>query len=174
MTADGASDISATQAQSQAYLTTALTDGTEPIGTQSVGFFPAMDSRLAGGDRSVVWGPCVYSANPDTADCAVNAMYVAHSPSQSSYIVAIAATNPDPLYDWISEVGDVSPVYMAQWPFPVPFVPMDHWPWIFDPPPAVAAATALGGQQPGLMQTADPTRGTLRAFSRGPPTPTAR
>jgi hypothetical protein len=28
MTADGASDISATQAQSQAYLTTALTDGT--------------------------------------------------------------------------------------------------------------------------------------------------
>jgi hypothetical protein len=161
--ANGASDISATQAQLQTYLTTALNGGTDPIGTQFAGFFPAMNPLLAGGDWSVVWGPCVYSENPGAADYAANAMYVAYSPSQSTYIVAIAATNPESLYDWISEDGDVSPVYMAQWPFPVPFVPQDHWPWIFDPPPAVSAATALGVSNL-LTQMTDPTRGTLQTF----------
>jgi hypothetical protein len=163
MTANGASDIAATQTQLQTYLTTALNGGTDPIGTQFVGFFPAMNPQLAGGDWSVVWGPCVYSSTPDQAAYAANAMYVAYSASQSTYIVAIAATNPDSLYDWIAEDGDVSPVYMAQWPFPVPFVRTDHWPWVFDPPPAVSAATARGVSNL-LTQMTDPVRGTLQSF----------
>lgn len=163
MAANGASDISATQAQLQAYLAAALNGGTDPIGTQFPGFFASMNPQLAGGDWAVVWGPCVYSTKPAQAEYAANAMYVAHSRALATYVVAMAATNPDSLYDWISEDGDVSPIYMAKWPFTVPFVRAAHLPWVLDPPPAVSAATALGVSNL-LTQMTDPANGTLQNF----------
>ncbi len=74
-----------------------------PLGTSYAGFFSQMNSSLAGGDWKVVWGPCVYSRKPTLPSSATNAMYVAYSAKLSTYVVAIAATNPTSLYDWVTE-----------------------------------------------------------------------
>lgn len=163
MASNGASDIFATQAELQTYLTTALNGGTDPIGTQFAGFFPSMNPRLAGGDWSVAWGPCVYSTKPDQDAFAANAMYVAHSPSLAAYVVAIAATNPKSLYDWVQEDGDVNASYMAAWPVAMPFMRSWHLPWLINPPPAISAATALGISNL-LTQMRDPDKGSLQGF----------
>jgi hypothetical protein len=163
MVADEVSGIAATQAQLQAYLSTALSGGIDPLGTPFGGFLPLTNPRLLGGDWSVVWGPCVYSLTPAVASYSTNAMYVAYSPSLSTYVVAIAGTNPDSLYDWIQEDGDVSAIYMAKWPFALPFVRTAHPPWVLDPPPAVSAATALGVSNL-LCNMSDPVNGTLQGF----------
>jgi Lipase (class 3) len=163
MAADAASGIAATQAELQAYLAAALNGGTDPIGTRFDGFFPLTNAQLAGGDWSVVWGPCAFSLKPNGAAYAANAMYVAHSPSLSTYVVAVAGTNPQSLYDWIREDGDVAASYMARWPFAVPFVRSFHLPWVIDPPPGVSAATALGISNL-LTAMADPQKGSLQNF----------
>lgn len=163
MAANGASGIAATQTELQAYLNTALNGGIDPIGTQFSGFFPLTNPQLAGGDWSVVWGPCVYSETPNGAGYATNALYVAHSPSLSIYVVAVAGTNPQSLYDWIREDGDVGATVMAKWPFAVPFVRTVHSPWGLFPPPGVSAATALGVSNL-LTQMADPMDGMLQHF----------
>jgi hypothetical protein len=163
MAANGASDIEATQTQLQSYLNTALNGGTDPIGTQFGGFFPLTNPLLAGGDWSVAWGPCVYSETTNGAGYATNALYVAHSPSLSTYVVAVAGTNPQSLDDWIDEDGDVQAIYMAKWPFAVPFVRTSHSPWGLFPPPGVSAATAVGVSNL-LTQMVDPVNGTLQTF----------
>ena len=163
MAANGASGIAATQAELQAYLNTALNGGTDPIGTQFGGFFPLTNPLLAGGDWSVVWGPCVYSEKPSGAGYAANALYVAHSPSLATYVVAVAGTNPQSLYDWIDEDGDVGANVMAKWPFAVPFVRTVHSPWGSVPIPGVSAATAQGVSNL-LCDMVDPAHGTLQPF----------
>ncbi len=163
MVADDVSGIVATQAQLQSYMSAALSGGTDPIGTQFGGFFPLCNPRLAGGDWSVVWGPCVYSLAPQIACYAVNAMYVAYSPSLATYVVAIAGTDPDSLYDWIQEDGDVAAGFMARGPFAVPFVQTWHLPWGNNPPAGVSAATALGVSNL-LSDMVDPVHGTLQSF----------
>jgi hypothetical protein len=163
MVADEVSGIAATQAQLQSYLSAALSGGIDPLGTQFGGFFPLTNPQLAGGDWSVVWGPCVHSLKPAVANYATNALYVACSPSLSTYVVAIAGTNPESLYDWIQEDGDVAAICMAQWPFAVPFTRPPHLPWVLDPPPAVSAATALGVSDL-LTEMVDPVNGTLQSF----------
>ena len=163
MVADTVSGIAATQAQLQSYFSAALSGGTDPLGTRFGGFFPLSNPQLAGGDWSVVWGPCVYSLTPLVASYATNCMYVAYSPSLSTYVVSIAGTNPDSLYDWVQEDGDVAAIYMAQWPFAVPFVKTPHPPWLINPPPAVSAATAQGVSNL-LNDMTDPTTGTLQNF----------
>ena len=90
MASYGASGIEATQTQLQAYLNTALNGGTDPLGTQFAGFFPLTNPLLAGGDWSVVWGPCVYLDTTSGPGYATNALYVAHSPSLATYVVAVA------------------------------------------------------------------------------------
>lgn len=161
--ANGASAIKATQTQLQGYLETYLNGGTSPIGTQYEGFFPLMNSQLAGGDWSVVWGPCLYSVNGDKPGEATNAMYVAHSASLSTYVVAIAATNFKSIYDWFDEDFSVDPNYMAEWPPALPFVKKFHQPWTGNVPPAISAATALGLSNL-LTQLSDPAQGSLQKF----------
>lgn len=164
MAANGASSISATQSQLQGFLEAYLNGGTAPDGSHFDGFFPMMNPQLAGGDWSVVWGPGLYSRNGNQPGEATNAMYVAYSASLSTYVVAIAATNPKSIYDWIAEDINVLPNYMAQWPLAVPFVQSSHWPWILNIPPAISAATALGVSNLLSLLT-DPTQGTsLQAF----------
>lgn len=161
--ANGASNIAATQSALQGYLQAYLNGGTDPINTQYAGFFPQMNSQLAGGDWSVVWGPCVYSVQPESSSAyAANAMYVAYSKNLSTYVVAIAATNPTSVYDWIDEDGDVSPFYMAPWPLALPFAPTKHG---LPTPgsPYISAATALGVSNL-LTKMADPVNGSLQSF----------
>jgi hypothetical protein len=163
MAAGGASDIVATQAQLKAYLSAALNGGTDPLGLPFGGFFSLTNPQLAGGDWSVDWGPCVCSSTPNLASYATNAMYVAHSPSLRTYVVAIAGTNPGSLYDWLGEDGDVAEIFMAQWPFNAPFVQTAHPPWFGTPPPALSAATANGVSNL-LASLADPWKGTLLTY----------
>jgi hypothetical protein len=162
LAANGASSISATQTELQGFLNAYLNGGTDPLGTQFAGFFPQMNPSLAGGDWKVVWGPCVYSRKPSTPSQATNAMYVAYSASQATYVVAIAATNPDSIYDWVVEDGDVSVFYQARWPFPVPFTAKWHLP---ETAAATSAGTAVGISdllsQPAMV---DPNGGTLKDF----------
>lgn len=163
LAANGASSISATQAELQGYLHAYLDGGTDPLGTRYAGFFPQMNPKLAGGDWQVVWGPCVYSRKPSKPSSATNAMYVAHSAALSTYVVAIAATNPTSYYDWIVEDGDVSAFYQAKWRFPVPFSAKWHIP--FTSTPATSAGTAIGISnlltQPAMV---DPVSGNLQSF----------
>jgi hypothetical protein len=161
--ANGAAAIQATQTQLQGYLEAYLNGGTSPIGTHYDGFFPLMNSQLAGGDWGVVWGPCLYSVNGDQPGEATNAMYVAHSAALSTYVVAVAATNFKSVYDWFDEDFDVAPNYMAEWPPALPFVKKAHLPWTINVPPAISASTALGLSNL-LTQLSDPSKGSLQKF----------
>lgn len=161
--ANGAAGIKGTQTQLQDYLEAYLNGGATPIGTHYDGFFPLMNSQLAGGDWNVAWGPCLYSVNGNKPGEATNAMYVAHSAALSLYVVAIAATNFKSVYDWFAEDFDVAPNLMAEWPPAIPFVKKSHLPWTIDVPPAISAATALGVSDL-LTKLVDPSKGSLREF----------
>lgn len=144
---NAAADISATQAELEQHLQVYLKGGPVPNAAPGMGpfagYFNLMNPVLAGGDWRVVWGPCVYCIEPDKQDRATNSMYVAYSPSLATYVVAIAATNAESLYDWVAEDGDVAPEFMAAWPLKTPFLREKHAPF----PPAqaaISAATALG------------------------------
>src|SRR5688572_22488944 len=65
----------------------------EQILSQSIGdaLSNSTFTDLIGTDWSVVWGPVVSQASGSRY--ADNAMFVAHSPSQNAYVVAIAGTN---------------------------------------------------------------------------------
>ncbi|HEX8561299.1 MAG TPA: hypothetical protein VF668_24620 [Pyrinomonadaceae bacterium] len=166
--ANGAAGIKDTQTQLQGYLEASLNGGTTPIGTQYEGFFPLMNSQLAGGDWKVVWGPCLYSVDGNNPGEATNAMYVARSEALSTYVVAIAATNSKSFYDWGAEDFDMLPIYMAQWQPPtlpeMPFTLKPHGRWPVDnPPPAISAATAQGLSNL-LKKLTDPSQGPVDKF----------
>lgn len=101
------------------YLTLAAGQGgqwqpnekTAPI--QVAGFLADNGQNLIGQDWSIVWGPtvCVVAGRK-----AQNAMLVAHSPSQNTYVIAIAGTNPHSWYDWLVEDGQVGANLMAAFP----------------------------------------------------------
>jgi hypothetical protein len=147
--ANGISSFAETQANLQKYLGVYLSGGTDPLGNAYQGFFPIMNQStapgvpsLAGGDWQVAWGPVVLSNQPDTADEAVNAMYVAYSANLAMYVVAIAATNPASVFDWLKEDGDVAPRKMVLWPPTLPYVPgREQLP---DSRPHISAATTIG------------------------------
>ncbi|MCG2584845.1 hypothetical protein [Massilia sp. TS11] len=141
-----ANDIADASGSAQALtdlLSVALSGGTAPNGSSWPGFFANTRSQLVADDFNVSWGPRVCLAANQSSGYAANAMYVAYSPSLNTYVVAIAATNPDSVYDWIDEDGDVAPEYMAPFPVPVPFVRSAHLPPLPEVP-HVSAATALG------------------------------
>ncbi len=61
-------------------------------------------TALIGTDWQPIWGPYVYSKNPNAANVvADNTMMMVYSPSQSTIVIAIAGTNPDSIFDWASE-----------------------------------------------------------------------
>ncbi len=101
------------------YLTLAAGEGgqwqpdekTQPI--QVAGFLADNGAKLIGGDWSIVWGPAICAG---LGRKALNAMLVAHSPSQNTYVVAIAGTNPHSWYDWLVEDGQVGAELMAEFP----------------------------------------------------------
>lgn len=118
------------------------------------GFFATEKDNLPGRDWTIAWGPCVYVANPKTDDnafsgYATNSMYVAYSPSNNAYVVAIAGTNPKNVYDWTQEDFEVSARLTVQWgegsspPIPLPYEKQEHDPYD-SAIPQISAATAFG------------------------------
>src|SRR3569833_2751277 len=137
---NAAADISATQAELEQHLQVYLKGGPVPNAAPGMGpfagYFNLMNPVLAGGDWRGDWGSCVYCIEPDKQDRATNSMYVAYSPSLATYVVAIAATNAESLYDWVAEDGDVAPEFMAAWPLKTPFLREKHAPF----PPALGVS----------------------------------
>jgi hypothetical protein len=163
MAANGASGIAASQSKLQKHLEIYLNGSKPSDKIKYKGFFPEINSQLAGGDWEVVWGPCVYSIDGELPGEATNAMYVAHSANLSAYVVAIAATNFKSIYDWAKEDGDVSPEKMARWPLTVPFDERKHAPFTPPLPPAISAATARGVSIL-LTKLNDPGKGSIQNF----------
>jgi hypothetical protein len=59
---------------------------------------------LIGDDWTTVWGPIVYSSDPGANSVvADNTMILFNSPSQNLFVLAIAGTNIDSMYDWFKE-----------------------------------------------------------------------
>lgn len=59
---------------------------------------------LIGNDWTTVWGPVVYSNDPGAGSVvADNTMVLFNSPSQNLFVLAIAGTNIDSMYDWFKE-----------------------------------------------------------------------
>lgn len=166
LASNGASNIIDTQPNLLSYLQVFLNGGTNPDGYTYVGALPALNPQLAGGDWSVVWGPCVYcvegTSKPTTA---TNAMYVAYSKTLDTYLVGIAATNAISAFDWIFEDAFVDPHYAAAWPPKLPFVATRRAHPYPQTTPAISAATALGISnlltQPEMV---DPVGGNLQTF----------
>ncbi len=147
MAANGVASYINTQPMLQTYLLNYLNGGSDPMRGTFKGFFPSLNSgsnSLIDGNWSVVWGPGVCLKPNMVSGEAANAMYVAYSPSQNKYVVAIAATNPASTYDWMSEDADVAPKFMAKWPPTLPFVRESNDPPLGNSGPAISAATALG------------------------------
>ncbi len=145
--ANGVSSYVNKQEKLQVYLTHFLKGGLDPMGGTFKGFFPLMNAdSLIGGDWDVAWGPGVCLQPDMISGQAANAMYVAYSPLQKTYVVAIAATNPASAYDWMSEDADVAAKFMAAWPPVLPFVrpPKELPVGKKHPSPAISVATALG------------------------------
>jgi hypothetical protein len=116
--------LSSTQslAQAQAVAQTTLTASLSTAVTSALAN-PAVQAAI-GNDWTVVWGPEVYVEGPDldsqTATSAgfttSNAVFVAHSPGSSvgsgtsgRYVVAIAGTSPNSVYDWWTEDFTLTP-----------------------------------------------------------------
>ncbi len=94
------------------------------------------------GQWSLVWGPAVFEHQPGETRYADNVMYVAASPDQSVYVVAIAGTNMSSEYDQKTEDLGVNTTKLWTEAFPSlkPYgVPSDIKPW-----PVVSKGTALG------------------------------
>lgn len=143
LASNGASAIQGTQTELTGYLKAYLNGGTSPIGTPYPGFFPSMNPQLAGGDWQVVWGPATVLPPGKAVAYAANAAYIGYSASRACYVVAIAATNPKSIYDWVSEDGDVAYSRMPRWPITLPYQAGWHaLPWLLKP--AVSSATATG------------------------------
>lgn len=130
------------------------------------GFFPRFNSdpdhQLIGGDWSVVWGPvAVVPPGKDEPDYVANAMYVAYSPSQNTYVLAVAGTAHHSFFDWAVEDADVTWLNTVRWSKWVPGAPHD--------------ALISGGTDDGLGNLLDreaPCRGrpdkvTVRTFLKG-------
>lgn len=113
------------------------------------GFLSIFNTQVENGPWEIVWGPCVYLA--PGCNQATNAMFVAKTtdtsvtPNVSTYVVAIAATNPSSLYDWINEDAQVEADLMVPWPLPKPYtyVHVAH-PAVDAGTPFISAGTALG------------------------------
>jgi hypothetical protein len=115
----------------------------QSLSTRLDSFLALPDVQSAmGGQWSVVWGPAVFEAQPSKTSYADNVMYVAASPDQSVYVVAIAGTNGSSTYDVNSEDNNVAAttLWVDAFPSLKPYgVPSGISPW-----PALSKGTALG------------------------------
>lgn len=136
-------------------------DPTRPGGAFP-GFLSVFNTQVENGPWDIVWGPHVYLA-PNCNE-ATNAMFVAKytdtsvTPNASTYVVAIAATNPGSFYDWINEDAQVEATLTVPWPLPENYVfsSKAHVPYGAGTP-FISAGTALGVSN--LLNNVKPTNG---------------
>jgi hypothetical protein len=79
------------------------------------GLLKTLGTQLIGGDWALVWGPGVFEISPSSTGKADNTAFVVYSPSQNTYIVAIAGTDPGALKDWLVEDFEVGPNDCVNW-----------------------------------------------------------
>lgn len=153
--ANGASSIqvpsSVTDGQSflEQNLSLYMKGNMDQEGGTFAGVLATLNTQVANGPWSIVWGPHVYLA--PNCDEATNAMYVAKytdtsvTPNTSTYVVAVAATNPASIYDWLNEDARVEPNLTVPWPLPDNYIyaEISHLPLAADVP-FISGATALG------------------------------
>ena len=116
------------------------------------------------GQWSVVWGPAVFEAKESATSYADNVMYVAASPDESVYVVAIAGTNMKSSYDENKEDNGVNTTKLWTEAFPslAPYgAPLGIHPW-----PVISTGTALGVNNLLGMTDTLKTQKSLRDFLR--------
>ncbi len=116
------------------------------------------------GQWSVVWGPAVFEAEESATSYADNVMYVAASPDESVYVVAIAGTNMKSAYDENKEDNGVNTTksWLEAFPSLAPYgAPLGIHPW-----PAISTGTALGVNNLLGMTDTLKTHQSLRDFLR--------
>jgi hypothetical protein len=156
--------IIAAPAALQSYMQTYLSGGTDnPPQIEFAGFFNLMNPVMAGADWTLAWGPAVYCIDTGSRAKATNTMFVAYSPSQAAYVVAVAGTNFVSFYDWLAEDLDVGADHMSTVPLALPYNRPDNNLPLNPSVPYISAATATGLSK--LLAMTDPSTGdTLQQF----------
>ena len=139
------------------------------------GFLKSVGDQLIGQDWRITWGPCVYEFNdrdqklmfrsakkPDMPGLD-NGMFVAYSPSQDVYVVAIAATNVTSLFDWVFEDADVFRGHMVAAPINLDKNLPDQYQTASLTKAQLTAGTARG-LQILCRQLSDPQHGTIEHY----------
>jgi hypothetical protein len=116
------------------------------------------------GQWSLVWGPAVFEAQDSSTGYADNVMYVAASPDQSTYVVAIAGTNGSSDYDKNDEDNSVNTTKL--WVDAFPNLPSYGVPSGINPWPTLSTGTALGVNNLLGMTDTLTTQKTLVEFLR--------
>lgn len=83
------------------------------------GLLKTIGSKLIGGDWKLVWGPGDFQLD-ESNNLSDNAAFIVYSASQDVYILAMAGTNPNSLFDWMIEDFMVGPEFLVKWPLPAP------------------------------------------------------
>jgi hypothetical protein len=128
--ANAPSNVTGSPQQLADYSYDALTNGTpDPspyVNSQgerisAPGLLKTIGSKLIGGDWTLVWGPGDFQleGSDNQSD---NAAFIVYSPSQDTYILAMAGTNPNGLLDWLVEDLVVGPEFLVKWPLAAPLV----------------------------------------------------
>ncbi|NOJ79500.1 lipase family protein [Myxococcus xanthus] len=116
------------------------------------------------GQWSLVWGPAVFVDQESPTSYADNVMYVAASPDQSVYVVAIAGTNASSDYDKNQEDNSVNTTQL--WTAAFPNLPSYGVPSGINPWPVLSTGTALGVNNLLGMTDTLTTQQTLVEFLR--------
>ncbi len=122
-----------------------------------------------GGTWSLAWGPVVYENQPSDTSYADNVMYVAASPDQSVYVVAIAGTNANSNYDVNTEDNTVNTTTL--WINAFPSLGSYGVPSGINPWPAISTGTQsgvnalLGMQDPNTQKSLQDFLGSLSGTS---------
>jgi len=107
------------------------------------GFLSSMGDMLLGQDWRITWGPCVFKDLLE--NCLANGMFVAHSPSQNIYVVAVSATNFISLLATAEEDFDNRPENMVNFPVRLDgFNPIPHRDGNNPSRPQLTGGTATG------------------------------
>ncbi|HEY8034118.1 MAG TPA: hypothetical protein VIF37_00825 [Methylobacter sp.] len=110
--------VTGSEQQVADFVYDALTNGNVGNAYQDIevlGLIETLGSQLIGEDWKVVWGPGVYEMDSRSGK-ADNTAFVVYSPSQDTYVVAIAGTDPSAFLDWFGEDFQVGPNDCVNWP----------------------------------------------------------
>lgn len=117
--ANSSSDVQGTEQEIADFEYAVVTDGNlgNPMkGWEAPGLLKTIGCELIGQDWRLAWGPAVFEIDKKSMK-ADNTAFVVYSPSQDTYILAIAGTNPHAVLDWTVEDFSVGPAKLVNWPY---------------------------------------------------------